>query len=588
MQLIKGYLPGIKRQLLRVIFSFPSHCTEAETRHYCKKLKADYLEVLHLLELDFLGDYSSIDIDIDVDVDAGQCQIFFPFHEGLDALFTDLIGEICNEPAIDLGSAPGLLKSELVEIAGRLRKRHLSSKNRKRTIEAMVKSDVPFVALTTKIFQMGWGRNARLMNSSISDKTRSISISIAGNKKTTSELLRIYGLPASDSVRCVNEASALRAAREIGFPVVVKPADRERGIGVHALIDSDERLISAFRAASSVSKQILVEKHFHGQDYRIQIYEGVAYSVTHRSPGGVTGDGIHTVKELLASLNSIRRQQFELRQLEFDEDASEMLARQNLSQDSVPAAGQFVSLRSIANVDRGGKSVQVIDTAHPDNLALAARAARILDLDIAGIDLLISDISRSWRDVGALICEVNACPMINTEAIGRLLKMMSPHGYRIPSILVAEKFSVERLIEGTRKLRAGVGIATSYGGWVDGIEVCRGSSFTSNGRAILLNRDVRLIVNCITIGEISDLSFSGFPCDHYDNAILPKAVPASSVQVGALSHPVAKYTLNNLDKIATRNVYADDVKADVPDWLLDQLSRASQQAREARIKAQTR
>lgn len=569
-----------------MIFRAPPQWTAAEARQYCEFRKADYFQALDLLELDFLVNCCGPDLNIDIDADL--CQIFLPFHEGLGELFTELISEIHGASIKDPILTSGLSRSVLAEITGNLRKRHLSSKNRRRTIYAMLKSDVPFVAVTSTIFQIGWGRNSRMMSSSISDKTRSIAISIAGNKKTTSELLRIHGLPASDPIHCVDESSALRAARKIGFPVVVKPADRERGIGVRALIDNDERLISAFRAASSVSKQILVEKHFHGSDYRIQIYEGTAYSVTHRTPGGVTGDGIHSVMELLASLNSVRSQQSELRQLEFNDDAIEMLARQNLNQDSVPPAGQFVSLRSVANVDRGGMSVQVIDQAHPDNLALAARAAKILDLDIAGIDLLISDISKSWLEVGALICEVNACPMINTEAIGRLLKMMSPQGYRIPSILVAEKFSVERLIEGTKKLGLGVGVANSQGAWVDGMEVCRSNSFTKNGKSILLNRDVRFLINAITMEEISSPNFSGFPCDRYDSALLPRSIRASSLQVESLSYPVAKFTLHNLDKIATRNLCAEDKKTDVADWLLDQLCRASLQVGERQIKTQTR
>ncbi len=567
---VKGYLPGLKRQFIWIVLQRPDHFSAAENKLFTERLQADYLEALHLLGLDFLANYPSAPVT----ANAGQYEAFLPFHEGLYAMFVELVSAIHRESIKHPDVTSGLSKSALAEIIEKLKGKYLDSKNRNRRINAMVHDDIPSLALMPGIIQIGWGRNARLMDTGASDKTRALSISLAGNKKTTSELLRIHGLPASDSIQCTNESDALKAAKKIGFPVVVKPADFERGIGVHALIDSEERLLSAFRSTSKLSSQVLVEKHFHGLDYRIQVFEGVAYSVTQRSPGGVTGDGLHTVEELLAQMNADRRHRSDLRQLTLDDDATNMLARQKMRADSVPSAGQFVTLRSIANVDRGGTSVQVIDKAHPDNLALAAQAAQVLNLDIAGIDLLISDISKSWREVGALICEVNARPMINTAAIGRLLRMMSPQGYRIPSILLVKNFSVDRLVEGSRKLGPGIGIATPRAAWIDGMEVCRKDGFADNGRSILLNRNLRAFIHCITPEEMSREKFFGFPCDRYDLAVIPREKPAS-MAVEEMSSPMARYAWLNLEKVAGKCVYAEEIPDDLADWALNQLAGLS-------------
>ncbi len=557
----------MKHQFLWIFLKRAANISEEEGRSFAECIQKDYLKALYLLELDFLTTLTLAGVEVDDDTS----NFFLPFHEGLYSLFIDLISQIHNASTGTTVAASGLPEAVLATITGKLKKKHLGSKNRKRTIQAMVQDDIPSLALTPQIFQIGWGKNARLLDSSVSDKTRSISAALASNKKVTSELLRIHGLPASEPVLCMNEKDALNAAKKIGFPVVIKPADRERGVGVYALIDNEERLLRAFSATSSVTDQVLLEKHFHGQDYRIQIFEGVAYSVTQRSPGGVTGDGRHTVKELLDMLNAERRHRSDLRQLALDDDARDMLTRQQMSPDSIPMARQFVSLRSVANVDRGGMSVQVIEKAHPDNLALAAKAAQVLELDIAGIDLLISDISKSWHDVGALICEVNSRPMINTAAIGRLLRMMSPSGYRIPSMLLVADLSMERLIQAAGKLHARVGIASPQGAWIDGMKVCKNASFVNNGRSILLNRELRIFIHCVTPEEMSSTEFFGFPCDRYDLAVIPRRSSAS-VAADKPSTAVARHAQLNFEKVSAKIIYTEDIGGDLVDWALKKLS----------------
>lgn len=509
----KGFWPGVDFRVIGVRLRFQGLRDDENELAFIKLLMGCYFHALDALGFFVFAKFKPV-------VKAsggGNYLIYIPYHEVIEHACIDLVKQIFND--ILKGSVKtGIdLPKQVEGVVKYIDRRYFFNKNPKRTAQCLIGGSIPIQTFLQSVLQIGWGRNSRLLESSVSDETTAIGVKLAGNKKNTADLLRMHGIPASDTYICPDERHAIDVARRIGYPVVVKPADQERGTGVYALIDNDDRLMQAFHTASQSSKKVLVEKHFFGKDYRIQIYKGEAYSVTHREPGGVTGDGIHSVAELLCQQNENRRNHPLLRVIEFDDDARYMLQRQNLDENSKPAVNQFVPLRSIANVDRGGVSTQVLSLAHPDNLALAAKAAEIIRLDIAGIDLLIPDIGKSWKEVGALICEINARPMINKDAIGRLVQMMMPaKGYRIPTMLVTVPVPDDFLFDIGRSFGLGVGVSSSKGAWVNGEPVSAEHDFTLNGKRLLINRDVVALVNFTTIKEINSSDFGGFPCDRYD------------------------------------------------------------------------
>lgn len=512
-----GYWPPFGVQFLRLELSWRAPVDDAVKNAFVSNLIEGYKAGLCDLGFGFLVGQQCAQLET-----RGEIRVvLLPFHEFCQDACLFLVRAIHKKlnGATERDQAPA--KNTTQETYPLIDKRFFPRKNPKRLAQNLIPRQIPLLPRGKEILQIGWGKNARLMHSSISEQTSQMAISITGDKKMCADILRLHGLPAGNAVPCPNVTVALAAAQRIGFPVVVKPADQERGIGVFALIEDEDRLRAAFASAAKVSKNILIEKHFFGQDYRIQIYNGQAYSVTHRQPASITGNGVDTVEQLLGQLNRDRINHPLLRQIELDDDARHMLKRQNLDLGSVPDNGQAVRLRSIANVDRGGISTQVLPDAHPDNLALAARAAAVVNLDIAGIDILIEDIRRSWKEVGALICEVNARPMINQAALGRLVDMMQPeNGYRLPAMLVIAQLPIADLIAALSDLPSGVGVADESGAWVDGIQIHNGRNLTQNGRALLYNRDVRLIIHCTTSGHIQGKDFGGFPCDHYDRLLI--------------------------------------------------------------------
>lgn len=304
--------------------------------------------------------------------------------------------------------------------------------------------NIPWFRISAETFQLGYGRRARLLNSSFSDRTPWISNAIAKNKRAASRVLKMAGLPVAENVPVSSREEALEAVERIGFPVVVKPVDLDGGVGVTAFLTAAEDVALAYDAAAERADSIVVEKHFEGKDYRIQVVEGQVQGLLERIPGGVTGDGRSQVADLIQRQNQERKHAEDdrrfLHPIDIDTECKRLLRIQGLTLESVPTEGAFIRLRGAANVASGGVPTLLdVSVAHPDNIDLALRATRVIRLDIAGVDLIIPDIATSWLDTGAIICEVNAQPQMFTTFHQPLLEtLLGKTRGHIPTYIVLE------------------------------------------------------------------------------------------------------------------------------------------------------
>jgi cyanophycin synthetase len=384
---------------------------------------------------------------------------------------------------------------------------------------------VPWTPLGTNIFQLGFGTNARWIDSSYTDATSVISSKMARNKALAASVMRSSGLPVPLHAHAKSEDDAVQCAEKLGYPVVVKPLNLDGGHGVTVNLRSPESVRQAFSSASKLTKHVLVEKHVAGRDYRLHVVNGRVHGVLDRIPGGVTGNGLDTVRVLLDRQNHERKVALDdrrfLHQMAFDEEAHEQLRTQNLSWDSVPTAECFVRLRGASNVASGGMPVPVpLKEVHQDNLTLAIRAARVLRLDVAGIDLLIPDIRQSWLETGANICEVNAQPqMFSTMHKPMLVSMLNGGDGRIPVAIVISGESPDcdiGLMLHRKLLANGVIVGLVRGGsvYIDKEFVCKNSagSFTQS-RMLFFDSAVQAMVICVEDDEIIKC---GWPVDSCD------------------------------------------------------------------------
>jgi len=210
------------------------------------------------------------------------------------------------------------------------------------------------------------------------------------------------------------EGDAVRAAKRIGFPVVLKPLAGNHGRGVSINLKTAEEVETGFNKAREHGRTIIVESYIEGFDHRLLVVNGELVAAAKREPGHVVGDGKHTIAELVDIVNEDPRRgvghEKVLTRLELDHQAERLLTKLGYDQDTVPEEDEIVYLRSTANLSTGGTAVDVTDIIHPDNREMAIRSIKAIGLDIGGVDFLTNDISLSHREAGGAICEVNAGP----------------------------------------------------------------------------------------------------------------------------------------------------------------------------------
>ena len=326
----------------------------------------------------------------------------------------------------------------------------------------------------------------------------------------------------------------MQKAEELGYPVVIKPANLDGGKGVKVNLRTAQSVGQAFLAASKLSKQILLEQHVQGRDYRIHVVNDKIHGVLERVPGGVVGNGEDSVRTLLERQNHERETAEDdrryLHSIAFDEEAKEQLVDQHLDWHSVPAHGRFVRLRGACNVASGGVPLPLeLHKVHPDNLSLALRAARVLRLDVAGVDLLIPDIEHSWLETGAFVCEVNAQPqMFSTLHKPMLVSMFKGGNGRIPVVIIIDvEFSMENVGFSIQHECLSRGINA---GLVSGKEVWIGEQCVNNGcsgvfdgaRMLSLDPTVEAMILHVTENQVMR---QGWPVEWCDLLLVGRGSP---------------------------------------------------------------
>ncbi|MBX9460348.1 MAG: cyanophycin synthetase [Brevundimonas sp.] len=283
-------------------------------------------------------------------------------------------------------------------------------------VEAARRRGIPVDRLNRhSLIQLGWGANQRRLRASVTSRTGLIAAESAGDKSETKALLEAIGIPVArgEVVRTAEEA--LRAAGRLRAPLVVKPLDGNHGRGVTTGLITGDEVQAAFAGAARHGRRVIVEEQLPGRDHRVLVVDGQVVAVAERVPPRVVGDGVRTVAQLVEAVNADPRRgeghEAVLTRIRLDDaHALDILGRQGLTPDAVPERGREVTLRSAANLSAGGEAIDRTAEIHPDNAAIARRAALAVGLDVAGIDLLAPDISRPVRETGGGVVEVNAAP----------------------------------------------------------------------------------------------------------------------------------------------------------------------------------
>jgi cyanophycin synthetase len=271
------------------------------------------------------------------------------------------------------------------------------------------------------LLRLGHGVNQRSVCAALTSQTSAVGVDIAADKSLSKQLLAAAGIPVPDGVVVWDAAAAAAAADQLGGQVVIKPLGGSHGanltIGVHTAAEAS----AAYAKAAAASDAVLVEAFLPGTDYRVLVIDGRVAAAAELRPAAVTGDGQHTIGQLVDIANTDPRRgpghSRELTRISLDADVIRHLDGLGLDDHSVPPAGQLVTLRRNANLSTGGTSRDVTELVHPEIADMCCRAAAVTGLDICGIDLRLADISRPLRDPAGHgpgqpggVLELNACP----------------------------------------------------------------------------------------------------------------------------------------------------------------------------------
>jgi cyanophycin synthetase len=358
------------------------------------------------------------------------------------------------QSTIDTGSyPPAELNKDLDDLIELRNKAALGASTEALIKEAQTQG-IPWMELDTcDLIQLGYGKHQQRVQAALTSHSNVLGVELACNKENTKKILAHLGVP-------VPLGRTIYAFRELaetieclgGYPIVIKPLDGNHGRGITIDIQSWERAEIAYDRAREVSSGVIVEHFYQGRDHRILVVDGRVVAVAERVPAHVVGNGIETIAALVDRENQDSRRgeghDNILTQIQLDEATAEMLIGQGFTIDTILAPGQICYLRATANLSTGGIAIDRTDEIHPDNVWIAERVARIIGLDIAGIDVITTDITKPLRAADGVIIEVNAAPGLRmhlspSKGVGRnvaapILQMLFPPGApkRIPIVAV--------------------------------------------------------------------------------------------------------------------------------------------------------
>ena len=280
-------------------------------------------------------------------------------------------------------------------------------------VAAATERRIPHIRLNSgNLVQLGYGAAQRRIWTAETDASSAIAEGIARDKDLTKSLLINCGVPVPEGEIVESAEAAWEAAQELGLPVVVKPTDGNHGRGVSLDLHTQADIERAFAFAAQHGSEVMVERFVRGNEHRLLVVGGKVVAAARGEAAWVTGDGVSSVSMLVtAQLNTDPRRGLAetcpLGLIETDTDAAIILdlERQGLHPHAVPAAGRAVLIQRNGNV-----AIDCTDEVHPEVAHVVSLAARIVGLDIAGIDVVAQDISRPLQSQGGAIVEVNAGP----------------------------------------------------------------------------------------------------------------------------------------------------------------------------------
>ena len=362
-------------------------------------------------------------------------------------------------------------------------------------VEEAIKRRIPYIRLnSSSLVQLGYGVNQKRIRATIASTTSSIAVEIACDKEETKNLLEAAEIPVPRGTIIYDEDDMKRVIDKIGYPIVTKHVNGNHVTGAKTNIRTWDDAVTALAAAKKYSRGVICEKFITGRDFRVLVIDYKFVAAALRTPAAVIGDGESTIQELIDKVNADPRRGYGhekvLTSIKVDDFTNDMLNKKGYTLETVITKDEELWLKPTANLSTGGTATDVTDYVHPSNVFMCERIAKIIGLNICGIDIMAEDLSKPITEIGGAVLEVNAAPGFRmhldpTEGLPRnvaesVIEMLYPAGSsaRIPIIAISGtngKTTTTRLIAHIVK-QAGhkVGYTTTDGVYIQNQMMVKG------------------------------------------------------------------------------------------------------------------
>jgi len=502
-------IPGFKQRLEKLIPSlYTHHCSPGHDGGFFERVE-EGTWMGHIIE------HIALEIQVLAGMDAGFGRTRGTNATGVyNVVFSyveENVGVFAAESAVRIAEA--LVKGEDypleedITTMRQMRDKERFGPSTASIVDEATSRDIPYIRMNnSSLVQLGYGKNQMRFRATITERTSSIAVDIAGDKEETKRILKEQAIPVADGSTVSNEAELKDLIAEIGFPLVIKPQNGNHGKGASINIKTEQQAIDALAHAQKYSPKAIVERFIIGHDFRVLVIANKMVAAAKRTPAHVTADGKHTIEQLIEIENKDPRRGYGhenvLTEITIDRDTLDLLARNGYSLQSIPAKGETVFLKSTANLSTGGTSLDVTDMVHPHNIFVCERIAKVIGLDICGIDIMAQNLSQPLQETGGVVLEVNAAPgfrmhLAPSEGQPRnvaapVLDMLYPLGKsaRIPIIAITGtngKTTTTRLISHIIKNNGyRVGYTTSDGIYIQNSLMIKGDTTGPNSAEFVL------------------------------------------------------------------------------------------------------
>ena len=362
-------------------------------------------------------------------------------------------------------------------------------------VDEAIKRKIPYIRLNRhSLVQLGYGVNQCRVQATIASTTSSIAVEIACDKEETKNLLEASEIPVPRGRIIYDEEDLQAAIDKIGYPIVTKPVNGNHGKGATTNIRNWDDAVTGLKAAKVYGRAVICEKFITGRDFRVLVINYKFVAAALRTPAAITGDGVLTIQELIDKVNSDPRRGYGhekvLTAIKVDSFTMDILNKKEYTLDTVLKKKEELWLKPTANLSTGGTATDVTDFVHPTNVFMCERIARIIGLNICGIDIMAGDLSTPISENGGAVLEVNAAPGFRmhldpTDGLPRnvaepVIDMLYPPGSsaRIPIIAVSGtngKTTTTRLIAHiVKQMGFKVGYTTTDGVYIQNLLMMQG------------------------------------------------------------------------------------------------------------------